>query len=92
MTKKKDPNEPINIADRLRREYKKAGLNKKMPDTINLTVKSIMYTALIILAIGFVIIGGAVLIPIGIFVLVIAIIFACVKAVLSHEEEKEDEN
>ena len=92
MTKRKKPNDPINIADRLRREYKKAGLNKKMSDTTSLTIKSIMYTALIVLMIGFVIIGGAVLIPLGILIIAISVIFACVKAALTHEDTKEKED
>ena len=51
-----------------------------------------MYTALIVLMIGFVIIGGAVLIPLGILIIAISVIFACVKAALTHEDTKEKED
>jgi|TARA_B110000438_G_scaffold294138_1_gene335062 hypothetical protein len=82
MTKNK---EPINIADRLRKEYKKAGLKKPIPETTSINIKSVIYTAIIVLIAGFVIIGGVVLIPLGIIIAAVAIIFVFVKAYLSEE-------
>jgi hypothetical protein len=89
MTKNK---EPINIAERLRQEYKKADLKKTIPETTSINIKSVIYTAFIVLIAGFVIIGGAILIPLGIIIAAVAIIFVVVKAYLSEENTEENKD
>ena len=77
-------NKPIDIAQRLRKKYQQDTIDK-MPKETWLNVKSICYTALIGLVVTFVIIGGVVLIPLAILLLIGTVLFIFVKLALSEK-------
>ena len=90
---------PINLADQLRAKYKKEYENKKskfkMPGLSNniwLNIKSILYTGIIGLVITFFIIGGIVLIPLAILLIIGTGVFVAVKVALSERDEDTDKD
>ena len=90
---------PINLADRLRAKYKKEYEKKKskfkgsgLSNNIWLNIKSILYTGIIGLVITFFLVGGIILIPLALLLIIGTGVFVAVKVALSERDEDTDKD
>ena len=90
---------PINLADQLRAKYKKEYETKKskfkvsgLSNNIWLNIKSILYTGIIGLVITFFLVGGIVLIPLALLLIIGTGVFVAVKVALSERDEDTDKD